>query len=123
MGQPHQPKCLGHPKLGKYIYKSAFFTALKTGVGVTRGGCIFAEGVDGSPALTWTAVLGWGGGETMVAFGAIISHMKTTGEKYCRLCMQERINLFYAFGRKISQYDNLINSRTKLYGACSSLKM
>jgi len=49
----------------------------------------------------------------------MISTMKTAGTKSCKLCMQERINLFFEFGKKKTLTHNMMNSRTELYGSCS----
>ena len=48
---------------------------------------------------------------------APISHMTTASTKNCTLCMREKINLFFAFGRKNSR-TKLMNSRNELYGKC-----
>jgi hypothetical protein len=50
---------------------------------------------------------------------SLISSMKTAGTKDCRLCMQEKINLFHAFRKKKYSKGNLLNSKTEMYGQCS----
>ena len=52
----------------------------------------------------------------------VVSAMKTAGTKNCRLCMAEQIDLFCGFEKqkkKTSKTHNLLNSRKKIYSACS----
>jgi hypothetical protein len=51
--------------------------------------------------------------------GSVITNMKSAGTKNCNLCMQERIKLFYAFHKKKTPNNNLMNSRTEMYGKCT----
>ena len=51
--------------------------------------------------------------------GSVITNMKSAGTKNCNLCMQERIQLFYAFHKKKTPNNNLMNSRTEMYGKCT----
>ena len=49
-----------------------------------------------------------------------VNHLKSAGTKNCKLCMQERINLFHAFSKKKNDDDpGIMNSRTELYSKCS----
>jgi len=45
--------------------------------------------------------------------GSVITNMKSAGTKNCNLCMQERIKLLYAFHKKKTPNNNLMNSRTE----------
>ena len=50
--------------------------------------------------------------------GSMIFWSKSVKTRDCRLCMQERINLFYALNHPIDKY-NTINSKSETYGTCS----
>ena len=50
--------------------------------------------------------------------GTIISWSKSAKTKDCRLCMQERINLFYALNHPIDK-TKIMNSNSEMYGTCS----
>ena len=51
--------------------------------------------------------------------GSTFSHMKAASTKDCHLCMSERVNLFYAFGKKCGNSANLMNNQIELYGNCT----
>jgi len=51
--------------------------------------------------------------------GSIISAMKTAGTKNCSLCMKERVKIFHAMRKKKTLSQNLMNSRSEMYGSCS----
>ncbi len=51
--------------------------------------------------------------------GSEINAVKTAGTKDCRLCMKERIKLFFVLGRKKQKKFNLVNSKDEMGGYCN----
>ena len=56
---------------------------------------------------------------TILHKGSEINAVKTAGTKDCRLCMKERIKLFFAFRQKKQKKNNLMNSKDERGGKCN----